>query len=250
MACAATCADGVVVATDSIRLYFAAPQNIVTLERKMQSIGERIFVAKSGTFRGEPRYVEAAAFAQGSGLNVGLAEAAWLVRRELERQHAPELDPREPGDDYDDIPDVYEALIAGGPLSETPQLIVVRQGEPDAILEPGRIVMTGCMRSWCRERGLEVSITNPATNVVAAAAEVVALMYQAATDLYARYGKRQLSDFFPDGIEPGKLALTPPVAFPVHLAVITAAGVTVLSVPEPAIEPAAIAGSVGPLAYR
>jgi len=234
-AVAATCAEGVVVGVDSLKLLHASgerPTSIVFRD-KIHWLSERLSVVPSGTFLGpdgEHTFVAASSSAT-------IDDVAPSVYAELRASSIPDRGLAERLDDPS-IPDVFECLLVGGPAGSMPEVAVLRDGEPAAKLEPQTLVMTGMTRGWAKAHGLPVLRDNPEGTIAATAALVVATIRECIEWLYRLQGRGSLADYIGADPASGEQVMTPPAAFPVHLAIITPREVVVMTVPDPGGETA------------
>jgi len=215
---AAHCTDGVVVASDS--LFTMNPGDGGPLHcharGKIEWVGQRIALMWSGTFLEDTwaAGLPPAATDDASVDDVARRVAAYLKPINI---RTPNPHPLELGLG---IPDVYEALIAGGPLGQVPELLVARgDGQPPTRLA-GQVVLTAMGRGYAKRRGIEILAPNPARTVEEAAILGVRTVRDVIYGLYADGGRSCLRDYFPDGFDAA--GQIPPAAFPIHIAAITA----------------------------
>lgn len=205
----ASCVDGVVIASDSMRIRWDDSHANVWAEldgEKIDWIGERIAYVRSGSFARAPLVVNVDA---GS---LDLADVAVQLFAEL-------LDRWIPTPQVDKPLQGVELLIAGGLQGRLPELLLLRSDEPSVDRVPvGATVLAGCM-GWGVSQRIQHADKKLRTD--AALGLCISACHEYVRALYGSFGGTRLGNFS-GSIVDGSGGPIVPVAFPLQVAVITA----------------------------
>lgn len=223
-ACGAACADGVVLASDSMWMLNVTEGqksviNFTPAGGKIGWVGDRIAFIPAGTWNlgvYPSRQI-------GNDLEIAPVETiARQLHAKLEAHRIPRLVSSEKG------LAPMSLLVAGGPEGATPQLAHIACESSSPELVSGRIVFEGSLYYFARSSGLQ-GMRAP-SSVDAAVPLVVSLCWAAMRFFYARCGYTRLSEF--PGIRGERLGGIPNVAFPLNVAVITPSEIREYEIPE------------------
>ncbi|MEK6225802.1 MAG: hypothetical protein AABM40_05830 [Chloroflexota bacterium] len=210
---AASCVDGVVVASDSMWVHKDRTPGAVysgaLSEHKLGMVAGRFAYAISGVFDG------ALGISPSFGAMAALDDVAAAMFRELAGRQLPQF-PREDGELSED--DEFGLLIGGGRAGSRPEVLSLRSNPQRVVRVPIGGIVDGALLGYGDPEPLQLH--GPDLTVADAIAIGARRSLEYCRHLYRACGLEHLEDF--RGLFGEKGQPIPPAAFPLQIAVITA----------------------------